>query len=133
MVISRHCPAGAVQVVVDCLGVPFPKSANQRIIARRAQTVAQSMIAPHNRFGHFVRMPIYQRNEEDERRILRCAACAATVFAETAGFSRTDANTVCGFCGMTRADLPFEGGDYFDVLMRVGRPLRPGVRVRRAG
>ncbi len=34
MLISRHCPAGAAHVVVNCLRGLFPKSANQHIITR---------------------------------------------------------------------------------------------------
>jgi hypothetical protein len=69
--------------------------------------------------------------EEDERRILRCATCDATVVAEIACAGRADANTVCVLCGMTMADLPFEGRDYFDVLMRVGRPMGRATRFSR--
>ena len=35
--------------------------------------------------------------------------------------------------GMTLVDLPFSGGDYFDVIMRVGRPTWRGARLRRTG
>ena len=73
-----------------------------------------------------------RRSEEDKRRILRCAACEGTVFAETAP-SRSDANTACALCGMTLAESSAFGGDYFDVLMRVGRPIRREARLRRAG
>ena len=34
-------------------------------------------------------------------------------------------------CGMTLVDSPFEGSDYFDVIMRVGRPIWRGARHRR--
>jgi hypothetical protein len=80
-----------------------------------------------------VRVASYWRNEEDERRILRCATCDGTVFAEIACVGPADANTACVLCGMTMDDLPFEGGDYFDVLMRVGRPLGLAARSRRTG
>jgi hypothetical protein len=70
---------------------------------------------------------------KDERRILRCAACDGTVLAEIAGFGRADANTACASCGMTLVDSPLSGGDYFDVIMRVGRPIWRGARLRRAG
>ena len=73
-----------------------------------------------------------RRSEEDERRILRCAACEGTVFAETA-LGRSDANTACALCGMTSTDSSVLGGAYFDVLMRVGRPMWRDVRLRRAG
>ena len=78
-------------------------------------------------------MATYGRSAEDERRILRCAACDGTVLAETAGLGRIDANAACASCGMTLADSPFSGGDYFDVIMRVGRPIWRGARLRRAG
>jgi hypothetical protein len=74
----------------------------------------------------------YGRSEEDERSLSRCATCDAIVFAEIACAGRADANTVCALCGMTLADLPFEGGDYFDVIMRVGRPFGRAARFRRA-
>ena len=73
-------------------------------------------------------MASYRCSEEDERRILRCAACDGTVFAEIPGFVRADANTACASCGI---DSPFSGGDYFDVIMRIGRPMRRGARLRR--
>jgi hypothetical protein len=78
-------------------------------------------------------MATYRRSEEDERRIVRCAACDGTVLAEMTGFGRIDANTVCASCGMKLIDSPFSGGDYFDVIMRVGRPVWRGARLRRAG
>ena len=78
-------------------------------------------------------MANFRRSEEDERRILRCAACDGTVLAEIAGFVRADANTACASCGMTLVNSPFSGGDYFDVIMRVGRPIWRGARLRRAG
>jgi len=78
-------------------------------------------------------MAIHRRSEEDERRIVRCAACDGTVLAEIAGFARIDANTACASCGMTVADSPFSGGDYYDVIMRVGRLSWRGARLRRAG
>jgi hypothetical protein len=34
---------------------------------------------------------------------------------------------------MMLVDLPFSGGDYFEVIMRVGRPIWRGARLRRAG
>jgi hypothetical protein len=70
------------------------------------------------------------RNEEDER-TSRCASCGALVFAEIAYSGRTDANSVCALCGLTLADLTHQDADYFDVIMRVGRPLRGGLRFRR--
>ena len=78
-------------------------------------------------------MASYWHNKKDERSLSRCTTCDAMVFAEIACASRANADCVCALCGMTMAASPFEGGDYFDVLMRVGRPLRPAVRVRRAG
>ena len=111
--------------------VPVP-STNQRITAGPC-CVAQILVALHNHFGHCIYMVTYRRSEEDERRILRCAACDGTVFGEIAGFVRADANTACASCGMTLLDSPFSGGDYFDVIMRVGRPMGRGARFHRAG
>jgi hypothetical protein len=81
------------------------------------------MIAPHNFVRQCVSMADH-RNEEAARRIIRCATCDGMMFAEFVGFGRADANNVCTFCGMTKTDLPFEGGDYFDLLMR-SRPTGP--------
>ena len=53
------------------------------------------------------------------------------VFAELACIGSTNSNTVCALCGMTVADLPFIS-DYFDVIMRVSRPMGGGPRFRRA-
>jgi ribosomal protein S27E len=78
-------------------------------------------------------MAIYRRSEEDERRIVRCAACEGTMLAEMASFGRIDANTACASCGMTLVDSPFSGGDYYEVIMRVGRLSWRGARLRRAG
>jgi len=97
-------------------------------------------IASHKVGLHRTLIPIsmsgmanYRRREEDERRIVRCAACDGTVLAEIAGFGRIDANTACASCGMTLVGSPFSGGDYYDVIMRVGRAVWPGARLRRAG
>ena len=57
-------------------------------------------------------MASYWRNKEAERSISRCATSGAMMFVEIAGASRADTDTVCTLCGMTIADLPFEGGDY---------------------
>jgi hypothetical protein len=78
-------------------------------------------------------MAINRRSEENERRIVRCSACEGTVLAEIAGFGRIDANTACASCGMTLVNSPFSGSDYYDVIMRVGRPGWRGARLRRAG
>jgi hypothetical protein len=125
-------------VMVDCLGVPFPKvdeSAHRRTSSADYCSIAQSMIAPHHRFGHHVRMATYWRNEVDRRSLDRCAICDATAIgiADVACASRVDANTACASCGKTQVDSPFEGGDYFDVIMRIGRPMWRGARLRRAG
>jgi hypothetical protein len=72
------------------------------------------------------------RGEEDEERIARCSRCDAMVFAELAGSGRIDANTVCELCGLTIPDLPVVDSDYFNVVMRVGRPPGRVTRFRRA-
>ena len=101
----------------------------QRVLSRGRAIGTCGTIAPVIMLG----ITSYRRSEEDERRILRCAACDGTVFGEIAGFVRADANTACASCGMTLVDSPFSGGDYFDVIMRVGRPIWRGARLRRAG
>jgi hypothetical protein len=92
--------------------------------------IAQSSIAPHSIPISMVGMATYRRSEETERRIVRCAACEGTVLAETAGLGRVDANTACASCGMM---TPLSGSDYYDLIMRVGRPVWHGARLRRAG
>ncbi|MFO1096938.1 MAG: hypothetical protein U1E81_01360 [Xanthobacteraceae bacterium] len=56
----------------------------------------------------------------------RCTACNATVIAEAAGGVRSDANNVCGKCGLMLVDSPHKGADYFDVIM--SRPLGRAAR-----
>jgi hypothetical protein len=73
----------------------------------------------------------YRGNGEDDRQVARCAKCDAIVFAEPAGSSHTNANIACALCGMTMPDLPFVDSDYFNVVMKVGRPLGSGARLRR--
>jgi hypothetical protein len=76
-------------------------------------------------------MATYRRNNDDRRSLNRCAVCDATVMAEVGSAGRADANTVCASCGTTQVAAPFEGCDYFDVIMRVGRPIWRGARLRR--
>ena len=50
-----------------------------------------------------------------------------------AGSGHTDAIHCVRRCAALRsADLPFVDCDYFDVIMRVGRPMGRGTRLRRA-
>ena len=58
----------------------------------------------------FVRIP-YSQNENDGGHLELCA-------------------DVCATCGMTVVEPPFEGSDYFDMLMRQGLTRR-AVRRRR--
>ena len=74
----------------------------------------------------------YRGNGDDDRRIGRCARCDAIVFSEPAGSCHINANIACELCGMTMPDLPFVDSDYFNVVMRVGRPLSRVARFRRA-
>ena len=78
-------------------------------------------------------MATYRPSQEPERRLVRCAACNATVIAEVACIGWADANTACASRSMTQVASPFESSDYFDVIMRVGRPISRGARLRRAG
>ena len=71
-------------------------------------------------------MVTYPRNEYDGGRLERCGVCNAMV----AGWA--EGNGVCASCGMTLVDPPFEGSDYFDVIMRVARPMGRMTRFRRA-
>lgn len=72
-------------------------------------------------------MAAYRLNDDDARVLARCAACNATVIAQIDCRGQADANSVCATCGMMLVDSPFEGSDYFDLIMRVGRPL-PAAR-----
>jgi hypothetical protein len=74
----------------------------------------------------------YRGDGEDDRRFARCAGCRAIIFAEPAGSCRTNANIACELCGLMTPDLPVVDGDYFNVVMRVGRPLGRVARFRRA-
>lgn len=74
----------------------------------------------------------YRDNGEDDRRFARCARCDAMVFAELAGSCHTNATIVCDLCGIAIPDLPVVDSDYFNVVMRVGRPLGRVARFRRA-
>ena len=53
------------------------------------------------------------------------------VFAEHAGSCHNNANTMCALCGIAMPDLPVVDSDYFNVVMRVGRPLGRVARLRR--
>ena len=73
----------------------------------------------------------YRGDVEDDRRFARCARCEAIVFAEPARSCHTAANITCELCGMAMRDLPFVDSDYFNVVMRVGRPVGRVPRSRR--
>ena len=73
-------------------------------------------------------MALYRRSEARERSLARYAICDATVIAEVACAGWPDGNTVCASCGTRQVDSPFSGDDYFDVIMRVGRPIWRGAR-----
>ena len=73
-----------------------------------------------------------RHNENDSRSLARCAACNATVIAQIDCREPVDANTVCATCGMTLVEPPFKDSDYFDVIMRIGRPKGRMTRFRRA-
>jgi hypothetical protein len=47
--------------------------------------------------------------------------------------TKPTANTGCPLCGRAMPDLPIADGDYFNVIMRVGRPIKRGARLRRGG
>jgi DNA-directed RNA polymerase subunit RPC12/RpoP len=71
------------------------------------------------------------RKDDERRAFARCSTCSAIVIADVAG-PRADANVACASCGLTLADQPLPGGDYFDLIMRVGRPVGRGARPRRS-
>jgi hypothetical protein len=66
----------------------------------------------------------YPQNKNDGGLLELCAVCDAV----TAGWA--EGNNVCATCGMTVIETPFEGSDYFDILMRQGHTRR-AVRRRR--
>lgn len=74
----------------------------------------------------------YRGNGDDDRRFARCARCDAIVFAEPTGSCHTSADIMCLSCGTAMPDLPFVDSAYFNVVMRVGRPLGHVARLRRA-
>ena len=74
----------------------------------------------------------YRGDGEDDRRFARCARCDAIVFAEPTGSGHSHANIVCDLCGIAMPDLPLVDNDYFNVVMRVGRPVGRAGRFRRA-
>ena len=74
----------------------------------------------------------YRGDGEDDRWFARCARCDAIVFAEPAGSCHTTANIMCELCRMTMPNLPFVDSDYFNVVMRVGRPVGRVPRPRRS-
>jgi hypothetical protein len=73
-----------------------------------------------------------RRNEDDSRSLERCATCNETVIIQIDCREPIDATTMCATCGMTLVEPPFDGGDYFDVIMRAGRPKGRMTRFRRA-
>ena len=76
-------------------------------------------------------MVTYPHHKDGGERLEKCAVCAATVLAEGGLAGWANANTVCSTCGMTVVEPPFEDRDYFDLIMRIGRPVRRGTRPRR--
>jgi hypothetical protein len=72
-----------------------------------------------------VRIP-YPQNENDWGHLELCAVCDAV----TAGWA--EGGNVCATCGMTVVEPPFEGSDYFDMLMRQGQTRRAMRRRRPA-
>jgi hypothetical protein len=67
------------------------------------------------------------RNDGEERNLGRCADCNAIVVVEEP-CGPADRTNVCAVCGMTLVESPFEGSDYFDVIMRARRPIKRGRR-----
>jgi len=62
----------------------------------------------------------YPQNDAGHLRL--CAVCNAVVVGWTEG------NKMCATCGMTLVEPPFEGSDYFDMIMKQGRPGRAARR-----
>jgi hypothetical protein len=76
-------------------------------------------------------MATYPQNQDGGGRLKKCAVCAATVLADINRAVGADANTVCAACGMMVVEPPFEDRDYFDLIMRLGRPKGRGKSRRR--
>jgi len=70
-------------------------------------------------------MVTYSRNKKDAGRLEKCEVCNAVV----AGWA--EGSNVCASCGKTLVEPPFEGCDYFDMIMKAGRPSGRAVRRRR--
>lgn len=86
--------------------------------------IAQLCTAAHNELSTPMRTD--SRNEDDLTRLERCIACNAMVVGWVEGY------TVCATCGMTLLEPPFDGSDYFNMIMRPDRHLgRSGHRRRR--
>ena len=68
------------------------------------------------------RIVAYPQNQNDVEHLELCAVCDAVV----AGWAKGD--NVCATCGMTLVEPPFEGSDYFDMIMRQNRPGRAARR-----
>ena len=77
------------------------------------------------------RMAAYGRIGLSGRKLSWCEDRGAVVIAEPAA-GMAGANKMCGSRGVTTDDPPVLGSDYFNVIMRVGRPMGRVARFRRA-
>ena len=120
---------------LDCLEASFTKPTNQCIRAPLCVSnasfcgVAHVVRAAQSPGGY---MAAYRPTEQRElSRAMRGLRRDRDRSVPCVGWS--DANTVCVSCGLTLVDSPFQARDYFDVIMRIGRPLGRAARLRRAG
>lgn len=72
---------------------------------------------------HFLRTVPYPQHRNDGGHLELCAVCDAVV----AGWAE---GNKCVTCGMTVVEPPFEGCDYFDMIMRHGHTGRAARRRR---
>ena len=120
---------------MDCLRTPFAKFANQCMVALCVERLRALRRFARDTVAHIWMggpMAAYRPTEQRE------LSGAVPVLRRNRDRSVTcvgwpDANTVCASCAMRLVDPPFQARDYFDVIMRVGRPLRRAPRLRRAG
>ena len=77
----------------------------------------------------------YRGNGQDDDGLRGALGAMRSPLAEPTGICHTNVNIVCELCDMTMPDPAFRqrlATDYFNVVMRVGRPLGRVARFRRA-
>jgi hypothetical protein len=81
---------------------------------------AQMYIAPRKSLIRIFYMIL--RDDYDPSHLEKCVVCKELAAHWAKGGS------VCALCGMTRVDGAFQERDYFDLIMRAGRPASRALR-----